>query len=308
MSPIPNSLRFVIGFPEVPKPAISVWRLLIKFLKTHNALPKTVELSQMAGVCNPENFSSELTIKLPVDEVEKLIIERQLTAFHFYAGKGSKAVQYFLTDHRGSAPNSILACHFEKAAKTPCCWTLLIESIMSHHPSVAAWQFMSLYQFWQRDNTGDRFYELRWGDRPPGYRTWTEPTFSVTGPKPDRLFLDISLNPGRTKQLTPMIEFYPTAEMWLGPHFWQYAKCSKEEALAADFWLETRDTPHFTYFKCWPTPFTRPDGEQGRMQQRLWKLFFHEDCEWPPGSGTICDEPMYGPPELMPQSPTGVQA
>lgn len=36
------------------------------------------------------------------------------------------------------------------------------------------------------------------------------------------------------------------------------------------------------------------------MQQRLWKLFFHEDCEWPPGSGTICDEPMYGPPELMP--------
>jgi hypothetical protein len=29
-------------------------------------------------------------------------------------------------------------------------------------------------------------------------------------------------------------------------------------------------------------------------------LFFQEDCEWPPGSGTICEEPMYGPPELMP--------
>jgi hypothetical protein len=88
--------------------------------------------------------------------------------------------------------------------------------------------------------------------------------------------------------------------MWLGPHFWQYAKCTKEEALTGDFWLETRDTPRFTYFKCWHTAFTRPDGEQGRMQQRLWKLFFREDCEWPPGSGTICDEPMYGPPELMP--------
>jgi hypothetical protein len=36
------------------------------------------------------------------------------------------------------------------------------------------------------------------------------------------------------------------------------------------------------------------------MQQRLWKIFFQEDCEWPPGSGIICDEPMYGPPELMP--------
>ena len=113
-------------------------------------------------------------------------------------------------------------------------------------------------------------------------------------------FIDVSLNPGRPKELLPTINFYPTAEMWLGPHFWPYAKCTKEEALAAGFWLETRDTPHYTYFKCWPTPFTRPDGEQGRMQQRLWKLFFHEDCEWPPGSGTICDEPMYGPPELMP--------
>jgi hypothetical protein len=100
--------------------------------------------------------------------------------------------------------------------------------------------------------------------------------------------------------LANIATFYPTAEMWLGPHFWQYAKCTKEEALAAGFWLETRETPHFTYFKCWPTHFTRPDGDQGRMQQRLWKLFFHEDCEWPPGSGTICDEPMYGPPELMP--------
>ena len=108
------------------------------------------------------------------------------------------------------------------------------------------------------------------------------------------------MNPGRPKELGERTRFYPTAEMWLGPHFWQYAKCTKEEALAADFWLETRDTPHYTYFKCWPAAFTRPDGEQGRMQQRLWRLFFHEDCEWPPGSGTICDEPMYGPRELWP--------
>ena len=108
------------------------------------------------------------------------------------------------------------------------------------------------------------------------------------------------MNPGRSKALSSVVNFYPTAEMWLGPHFWQYAKCTKEEALAADFFIEKRDTPHYLYLKCWPEPFTRPDGEQGRMQQRLWKLFFHEDCEWPPGSGTICNEPMYGPPELMP--------
>lgn len=100
--------------------------------------------------------------------------------------------------------------------------------------------------------------------------------------------------------LIPTVYFYPTAEMWLGPHFWQYAKCTKEEALAADFFIEKRDTPNFLYLKSWPEPFTRPDGEQGRQQQRLWKLFFNEDCEWPPGNGGICDEPMYGPPELMP--------
>lgn len=112
--------------------------------------------------------------------------------------------------------------------------------------------------------------------------------------------IDISLNPGRKHSLIPAIEFHPSAEMWLGPHFWQYAKCTKEEAMAADFFLEVRDNPHFLYLKSWPEPFTRPDGEQGRQQQRIWKLFFHEDCEWPPGSGGICDEPMYGPPELMP--------
>lgn len=113
--------------------------------------------------------------------------------------------------------------------------------------------------------------------------------------------IDISLNPGRVKELFLGIRFLASAEMWLGPHFWHHAKCTKEEALAADFFIEKRDTPHFLYLKCWPQPFTRPDGEQGRMQQRLWKLFFHEDCEWPPGSGAICDEPMYGPPELMPE-------
>lgn len=299
MSSIPNLLHFVIGFPQVPQPAVDIWRQLIKFLANQNALPKTVELSQMTG--HAEKLRSELTIKLPVEEVERLILERHLTAFQCYGGSGSKAVQYFLTDHQGSPPDSILACYFEKSAKVPACWAALIESVMSQHPSVAAWQFMSLYQFWQRDKTGDLSYERRWGERPTGYRTYTEPTYSVSGPKPDKVFFDISLNPGRTKHLTSMIEFYPTAEMWLGPHFWQYAQCTKDEALAADFWLETRDTPHYTYFKCWPTAFTRPDGVQGRMQQRLWKLFFHEDCEWPPGSGTICDEPMYGPRELWPE-------
>ncbi len=117
---------------------------------------------------------------------------------------------------------------------------------------------------------------------------------------PDREMIDVSMNPGRRRELIKGIYFLPSAEMWLGPCFWQYAKCTKEEAMAADFFLEVRDTPHFLYLKSWSKPFTRPDGEQGRQQQRIWKLFFHENCEWPPGSGGISEEPMYGPPELMP--------
>ena len=76
-------------------------------------------------------------------------------------------------------------------------------------------------------------------------------------------------------------------------------RAKKEDVIASDFFLEVLDTPHFLYLKSWSHPFTRPDGEQGRVQQKLWRLLFHEDCEWPPGSGGISDVPVGGPPELM---------
>jgi len=290
--------HFFIGFPQVPRPVVSVWRQLATFLAAHEALPKMVELSQMVG--HPESLRNEAVLKLPVQDVDRVISERNLEGFKIYSGAGSKSADYYLTDYAGARQDSILACYLESRAKAPSSWNALIEAVISAHSTVGAWQYLSLYQWWQRDNAGDRFYERRWGKLPPGYRTWSEPGPLALTPQPDRIFLDISMNPGRWKQITPMISFLPTAEMWLGPHFWQYAKCTKEEALAAEFFIEKRDTPQFLYLKCWPQPFTRPDGEQGRMQQRLWRLFFHEDCEWPPGSGTICDEPMYGPPELMP--------
>jgi hypothetical protein len=93
--------------------------------------------------------------------------------------------------------------------------------------------------------------------------------------------------------------------MWLGPFFWQYAACTKDDVLAADWFLEKRDTPHYLYIKSWQHPFTRPDGEQGRAQAKLWKLLFNEECEWPPGSGSISDDPIGGPPEPWPPGPYG---
>ncbi len=119
------------------------------------------------------------------------------------------------------------------------------------------------------------------------------------GAFPPKNLLDISKNPGRIS-LQGVNPKRIAAEMWLGPGFWSYAACTKEEVLAADFFIEKRDTAQYLYLKSWPHPFTRPDGEQGRVQQKLWRLLYNQDCEWPPGSGGISDVPVGGPPELMP--------
>jgi hypothetical protein len=149
----------------------------------------------------------------------------------------------------------------------------------------------SIYSGWQVCSRPDS-YQRQYGSI-EGFRT-----ISDLPPPLDHIKqLDTSLNPGGVRHIAGQ-SFLMAADMWLGPRFWQYAKCTKDDVLAENFFIEKLDTPHL-YLKSWPVPFTRPDGEQGRMQQRLWKLFFHEDCEWPPGSGVISDEPIDGPPELL---------
>jgi hypothetical protein len=95
--------------------------------------------------------------------------------------------------------------------------------------------------------------------------------------------LDISRNPGRLDYIHggPALV---RADLWLGPAIWDYAPCRKEE-VSARSWLKVRETEHFLYVKAYPEPFTRPDGEQGEIQRRLWQLLFHSDCRWPPGEG-----------------------
>ena len=298
-----DRVHFSIGFPHLPDSVAAVWWQLASFLREQKLLPKTFEVSQMWG--HEPDLQSESDLRLNDDEVGSLIEARKLKGFMVCAGSGSRNRELDFWIPR-SPPNSPvkLSCTVGAKAKAPDDWSLLIERIMIEFETIGAWQWRRRYAYWQGDSVfGDRYQRL-WGAIPPDSLTWLEPKSHPMGE--DKVRIDISKNPGRHKELSPEVSFHPTAEMWLGPHFWPYAKCTKEEALAADFWLETRDTPHYTYFKCWPAPFTRPDGVQGRMQQRLWKLFFHEDCEWPPGSGTICDEPMYGPRELMPdcQLPT----
>ena len=293
-----NRICFTVAFPDVPEPIVEVWQMLTRFLRNQDCLPARFEVQQICG--HPRHLHSEEYLKLTPEEVKKLIAERNLDGFSVTAGRHGVSVGFSLTHGKEFGRQSHLWSVIDENAKAPDHWSGLIEDLMNANEGIGGGQWNSLYRTWQNAPFLDRHYDRTYGQTPHEIRTCVEK--SIDGISPDRVRINTSLNPGRSKQLLQTIYFLPTAEMWLGPHFWQYAKCTKEEALAADFWLKTRDTPNYTYFKCWPTPFIRPDGEQGRMQQRLWKLFFHEDCEWPPGSGTICDEPMYGPPELMPKA------
>ncbi|MBB5353989.1 hypothetical protein HNR46_004261 [Haloferula luteola] len=292
-----DRLHFSIGFLRLSDSVATIWRLMASVLREQKLLPKTFEVSQMWG--HNSDVQSETYLRLNCDEVESLIEARNLKGFMVCSGSGSRSSELDFWIPRSPSNSPIkLSCTVGAKAKAPDDWSPLIERVMVEFETIGAWQWRRRYAYWQADSLLDDRYHRLWGDVPPDSVTWTEPKSHLMGE--DKVRIDISKNPGRSKELDGGATFYPTAEMWLGPHFWQYAKCTKEEALAADFFIEKRDTPHYLYLKCWPEPFTRPDGEQGRMQQRLWKLFFHEDCEWPPGSGTICDEPMYGPPELMP--------
>jgi Leucine-rich repeat (LRR) protein len=297
LPPFPDRIHFAISFPAIPEPVAKVWQTLCNFLSSQGSLPQKFEVSQIAG--HVEKYHSTVSLSLTPAEVGDLIHERQLDGFHVSTGHSAGSVAYHLGFGQRGASVSTLSCRIEHGAKAPGDWAQLIEQVTARWPTFGGWQWGHLYRVWQWVMEVHDYYETRFGPLPPGYKRSYKKVESLQ-PQPDRMFVDISMNPGRPKQLIRSISFYPTAEMWLGPHFWQYAKCTKEEVLAADFFLEKRDTPHFLYLKSWPEPFTRPDGEQGRQQQRLWKLLFREDCEWPPGSGGICDEPMYGPPELMP--------
>lgn len=290
---ISNRRHFEVAFPSVPMPVTDAWRALIGFLTQAEALPKKFFLSQIAG--HPQHMKSESDLSLTSDEILGLIDERGLDGFAVNTGHSAKSVSYQLAHAKADGRQSVLSCYIEPNAVAPRDWRPLIEGMLTLWPGIGAWQWDHLYRVWQWTGLVAR-YERNFGPAPSGFKRIIE----RIPPSQDREFLDTSLNPGRPKDLLPAVRFYPTSEMWLGPHFWQFAKCTKEEVLAADFFLEIRDTPHFLYLKSWPDPFTRPDGEQGKIQQKIWQLLFHEDCEWPPGAGGISEEPVLGPPALMP--------
>ena len=103
-------------------------------------------------------------------------------------------------------------------------------------------------------------------------------------PPTDTAFIDNSLFPGRSQEVTRNEALIPVgvaSHMWLGPEFWKIASCTREVVKAQD-WLKWEEWEHdVLYIHCWPEPFNRPDGEQGELQKKLWRLLFDQDCHWP---------------------------
>ena len=248
------------------------------------------------------------TRTVDVEHVKSLLTALNTNQFHLEAELEKQAVAHFAVN-RERFSNADLQGYLlallppltvsadGDSVEFPEDWSECLDYLCNAQPSYGAHQNNRLYHSWQNTSSADA-YEQRFGAIPSGLRQGIPNQNGVIEQKEG--FLNTNLNPGR-RILDPGFRFRTVAaDLWLGPHFWDYAPCTKEEVLAADFFLEKRDTPHFLYLKSWPHPFTRPDGEQGRVQQKLWRLLFKEDCEWPPGSGGISDEPVGGPPELMP--------
>lgn len=156
----------------------------------------------------------------------------------------------------------------------PADWAPLVERLAERFPLAIAGPSDAGYGAWQ--NTSDAKYYARTYGSIEGFR--------IVRPLPPPLdkieILDISTNPGRSVTCNGGPAFVK-ADLWLGPAFWKYAPCRKEEVLSQP-WLKVRDTEHFLHLKAYPEPFTRPDGEQGEIQRKLWQLLFHMDCQWPP--------------------------
>jgi hypothetical protein len=285
------SLFFDAAGDQCRLPLAGIWEKIVEHLRRFDCCPNMFSLSM-----NPEDGITDL-------KFEDLTSEgvRQHLASHKYGGFRVNTHKYqcktfniSLGVHRHTPDPPELDIVADVRLRFPASWNALIETLAEVFPLRSACQYDFLYESWQGTGRLDQWKEC-WGPVPP-YKQRVQKLAGIDTPL---VWLDNFLNPGRSVTRDWKRQSV-SAEMWLGPGFWLYAPCTKEELLAADFFLEKRDTPHYLYLKSWPHPFTRPDGEQGRVQQKLWRLLYKQDCEWPPGSGGISDVPVGGPPELMP--------
>ena len=291
--------NFFLYYPAFQISPSKLWKGLLEFWEREGGVPVKWRLARpieaRTGPVDLEKVSS-LLANLSTDQfhLEAEIARQKLV--HFAATRervaGCEEAGYLL-----AMLPPFTTIEDSDSVRIPNDWSECVSRFCSVQPSYGGQQTNRLYSTWQNTSSALEYTQRFW-EIPPAFPR--NSSTSPAGTSQNEELLNTELNPGRNI-LAPGYRFRAVAaDLWLGPHFWDYAPCTKEEVLAADFFLEKRDTPHYLYLKSWPHPFTRPDGEQGRVQQKLWRLLFHEDCEWPPGSGGISDEPVGGPPELMP--------
>jgi hypothetical protein len=295
-----SSMFFEIYFKHLPEPVSEVWIMFADHLRLRGLLPTQWHVSTKTP-------GKERTLRS--ENVAQAIRTERLAGFNLQSSDSHSVEIGFRLNPVAShvsffeafkSKGFALRFSCDLGAAIPKNWSDLIEQYCRRWMNYGAFQFDARYQSWQRCSIFDDYYFRKFGAPPPSMARSVVPNPPPVHPdRPERIVLDVSKNPGRTSHRDGQFR-YVAAEMWLGNDFFEYAPCTREEILAAEFFLNVREEPNFIYFQAWPHPFTRPEGEQGRVQQKLWQLLFHEDCEWPPGSGGISDELIYGPPELMP--------
>ena len=280
-------------------PPWDVWRCVAELIETSGH----GEVRYVVGTYL--NAKRKSALERPVREVEAILRDDDDIGFTVLTDGYDTWITY---DGARRSPISNAALHHNRLSANIgglCDWAPLIERLAEMAPLCDARVGLGLYNAWQSRHKPADYERLGFGSA-SGF-----PLISDELPPPFQggYEIDTWKNPGMTRRRQTK-GGYPFsamigAEMWLGPDFWQHAGCTKADVLASEIFIEKRDTPHYLYVKSWPHPFTRPDGEQGCVQQKLWRLLFNEDCEWPPGSGGISDVPVGGPPELMPPGPFG---
>lgn len=276
MTPIPNNNRFKtfaacdLAPPGIPPPA--AWRVTLNFL---NSSGVGSDRYCWQAYCSRRQSSSNLSEELSGSEILGAMETDEAAGFNIRVVRGTKSQWIDLCGPYPKIPWQHFTIASEIPDLHPTDWAPIIEQFAVLGRLLLGVIADSDYTVWQRCKD-PQYYAEHFGS----VAGLCLNQVAANPPFPMRTLVDTSTNPGRSDAVNGGPAMV-ASDMWLGPAFWTYAPCRKEEILAQP-WLEVHDTDHFLYIKSYSEPFTRPDGEQGEIQRRLWQLLFHSDCRWPP--------------------------
>jgi len=263
--------KLVFYFDASGIQAAEVWASAIDFFRQAGILHTEYSLTFPALV-----RKGGPALVVSSEEALAVLQEESPTMFTLGHDAGNASQRIMLSPMSGSRRFYNFHVGSSEPTWMPTTWAPLIESMAQTFALAIASSIDAHYAGWQSCNDPE-YYAHTYGSI-EGFRVLRP----LPPPHHDVERLDISLNPGRFDTCNGGPAFVK-ADLWLGPCFWDYAPCRKEEVLTQR-WLKVRETEHFVHINAYPEPFTRPDGEQGEIQRKLWRLLFHSDCQWPPGS------------------------